>query len=234
MDKTINGVPDTTEVKVGDNAPVVEGDQTVTIKADETATQPAVDETTTEVDYEAQLAEERKLREQADEARKKAEDKIVELKRKSKQSKVEVEGFEEDIPEISETERLEKILAERDEKLRREFAKDSLEAELEKITSNPKERELIKYHYENTIRTTGVDRGSIRRDLERASIIANAPKAKKVLGEIKESLKSKNVAKNTSAGTNQDVDQVVDTKFTPQELAIMQRFGIDPKTVKKD
>lgn len=230
----MEGVNDTTEVKVDDKAPVVEGDQTVTTKADETATQTAVDEETTEVDYEAQLAEERKLREAADEARKKAEDKIVELKRKSKQSKVEVDGFEEDIPDISETERLEKILAERDEKLRREFARDSLEAELEKITSNPKERELIKYHYENTIRTTGVDRGSIRRDLERASIIANAPKTKKVLGEIKESLKSKNVAKNTSAGTNQDVDTVEDTKFTPQELALMKRFGIDPKTVKKD
>lgn len=234
MDKTINGVADTTEVKVDGNAPSVEADQTVTIKADETATQDAVVEEPTEVDYEAELAQLKKEKDEAVEGRKKAEDKIVKLKREGK-TKVETEGFEEDIPETPDVEEIvERRLEERDRKIRMELAKDSLEFELEKITSNPKERDLIKFHYENTIRTTGIDRNSIRRDLERASIIANATKIKKVALEMKEAIKAKNTAKNTSAGNNQDVDTSVETKYSPQDLAILKRAGIDPKTLKEN
>lgn len=231
MDKTINGVADTTEVKVGDKAPVAEGDQTVTTKADETAAQTAVVEETTEVDYGAELERVKKERDDAIIGKKKAEDKIVKLKRDGKQ-KVETEGFEDDIPETPDVKEIirQEVEIERD-KMRLELAQDSIEAELEKI-SDPKERELVKFHYENTIRTTGISRQAIRNDLERARLLANAPKVKKTLDEVKESAKSKATTRSVSAGNNQDIETVETTQLSSADIALLQRYGLKATDVK--
>ena len=232
MDKTIPGVKDAVEVKTDEKAPLENKDQTVTIKADETATQTAVVEEKTEVDYEAELARLEKERDEAINGKKKAEDKIVQLKRDGK-NKVETEGFEEDAPDESDVnEIVEKKISEEREKLRRELAQDSLEAEFEKI-SDPKERQLVQFHYENTIRTTGISRQAIRNDVERARILANAAKVKKTISEVAESAKAKATTRSVSAGNNQDIEPVENTNLSQADIALLARYGLKPTDVKQ-
>lgn len=89
------------------------------------------------------------------------------------------------------------------------FAKDIFEAELERTTPNPDERELIKIHYENTIRKTGFDRASIVRDIANAKSLANSKKNENTVKEIQQTTISKNT---TSAGNSSS--QPIERQFT--------------------
>lgn len=183
-------------------------------EADETATQGS-DEETNEIDYEAELLKERKRRENA-------EKKIVELKREAKSED------EEDPDEL-----INRRIDERVSLALRDSSADVVESELLDITANDKERELIKYHYENSIKQSGYNRVSIRQDLERARLIANESKILKETSELREALKSKATI-GRGQSNNQDRKVVEDRKFSKADLAFMKARGIKPEDVKSN
>lgn len=177
---------------------------------------PAVDATTTtpasagesnkEIDYKAEAES---LRTQL----KKAEHTIVEEKEKNKPaSPVEV-----DIDHITETVKksLEEGFDKKLESARLEFAKDVLEAELERSSSNADERELIKLHYENSIRKTGFDRSSILRDIANAKALANSKKLENTLKEVRAATLS-DKTKATGSSSSQFIE-TNNVTLTPAE-----------------
>jgi len=56
------------------------------------------------------------------------------------------------------------------------FTRNAVDEELRRLTSNPDEQDLIREHYEYSINKTGLDPTSVRRDLEKARVLANAPR----------------------------------------------------------
>lgn len=72
------------------------------------------------------------------------------------------------------------------ESWKRSQLQDVLDAELESISDDPHERELVKLVYENEIKQTGLSKKAIQSDLKKALAIANLPKLEaQMRGRIK-------------------------------------------------
>jgi hypothetical protein len=197
------------------NGSVDETNEELETKADETAGQGSDDEKN-EIDYEALLAEETARRE-------KAEKKIVDMKRAAKN------GDEEE----DEDELINRRIDERVSAALQSNSTDTVEDALQSITDNDKERQLIKFHYENSIKQSGYSKAAIQQDLERAKLIANESKIRKENSELKEALKAK-AAIGKGSTSNQDHATVDTRKFSAEELAFMKRHGIKPEDVKSN
>lgn len=179
--------------------------------ADDTADPNASEDETNEVDYEAELAIEKKRREGA-------EQKIVDMKKQSKG------GDDVDIDTLVE----EKVNA----KLQ-DSATDLLADVLTGITDE-KERELVKYHYENSIKPTGFTTLAIQKDVARARLIANEGKIAKENSEMKLALKAKHSTGNAGMGSNQDKKSFEqEPNYSPADKKLMERHGLTSKDIKE-
>lgn len=175
--------------------------------ADDTADPTASEDETNEVDYETELAAEKGRRE-------KAEEKIVKMKRQSKDV---------DIDTLVE----EKVNA----KLQ-DSVPDLLADVLTGIADN-KERELVKYHYENSIKPTGFTTLAIQKDVARARLIANEAKLTKENSELKIALKAKHSTGNAGMGSNQDKQSFEEEpNYSEADKKLMKRHGLKPKDIK--
>ncbi len=172
------------------------------------------------IDYKAEYEAEKTRREGAEQT-------IIDNKRKAKAA-----------PDDEELDATidEKVDRKVNEKLA-ERVSDEIDSVLSELSDNPDEREFIKFHYQHTIQKTGFSRTAIRSDLQNAQVLANRKKIDSENRELRESLRSKNTTgSGTGMGTNQDRPAPVVEKApqrTPQEMAILERRGIDPVTLKK-
>lgn len=179
-------------------------------EVDETTEENGSASETNEVDYEAELATEKERREGA-------EQKIVEMKRQSKGGDVDIDTLVE-----------EKVNA----KLQ-DSAKDLLAGVLTDITDE-KERELVKYHYENSIKPTGFTTLAIQKDVARARLIANEGKIAKENSEMKIALKAKHSTGNAGMGSNQDKTTFEqEPNYSPADKKLMERHGLTSKDIKE-
>jgi len=124
------------------------------------------------------------------------------------EKKVEVDDLDLDANKID----IEKIKEEAKTEARKETEKffldqsrDLLEEELSKVT-DPDKRELIKFHYENSIQRTGFSRSSILKDLSKAIAIVDAPRVKAESREIQKALESKE-SRGSANSSGQDVSK---------------------------
>lgn len=221
MSKDIKGVETEVDTTTIQPAPVDETKEGVEIDVDNDSQAP-VDE----VDYKAEL-------EKVQANLEKAEHKIVELKTK-KEEPDEFSFVDEPVEDIDS-----KIAIKVKEALdatRAEMAKDLMgdvvENELSNLTSNEDEKRLIKLHYENSIKQSGLSREAIKEDLRKAYLIANQSKFLKENKEMKEALKAKNSIQNSSIGTNQVHDKPTKVPtLSEADIEFCRKHGIDPKTV---
>jgi len=120
-----------------------------------------------EVGYEAEL---KRLRDERDNARKDAAHKEEELQ-KVQQKKKELEEQAKNAP--SEEQLAEKLglktLNEKIENLEKKLGASSVDVVIAGMSGDASERELIKHHFENTIKQTG----NLAEDLRRAHLLAN-------------------------------------------------------------
>jgi len=176
--------------------------------ADETAEEFDSVLETNEVDYEVELAAEKERRE-------KAEKKIIDMKRQSKDV---------DIATLVE----EKVNAKM-----QDSATDLLEDVLTGI-DNEKERKLVQYHYENSIKPTGFTTLAIQKDVARARLIANEGKIAKENSEMKIALKAKHSTGNAGMGSNQDKTTFEqEPNYSPADKKLMERHGLTSKDIKE-
>ena len=208
MNEELENEEEKTSEDIGSNP---EENEEVINEVDETTNPPASEDETNEVDYEAELAIEKKRREGA-------EQKIVDMKKQSK------DGVDVDIDTIVE----EKVNAKM-----QDSATDLLADVLTGIT-NEKERNLVKYHYENSIKPTGFTTLAIQKDVARARLIANEGKIAKENSEMKIALKAKHSTGNACMGSNQDKTSFEqEPNYSPADKKLMERHGLTSKDIKE-
>lgn len=110
--------------------------------------------------------------------------------------------------------------------------KPTLDAMLLSLSTNPQERDLIKYHYEHSIVKGGLDESSVRSDLEKAYAIANSKKLRKTVSEMKVALDNRSQISNMPSGGSQDTTkEVKNSPWTQDQLAEMKKRGVNPDKV---
>lgn len=144
------------------------------------------------IDFKAELEKEKARLAQAEHT-------IIALKKEAKEKgepeKVDTEAIKEAVrAELIEEQN--KAL----EAFKAEQSKGLLDEEISKITSDPDEQELIKFHYEKSIQKTGFDKNSIASDIQNASILANKPRLEKTMAELRQAAISKLTAKGGESG----------------------------------
>ena len=146
---------------------------------------------------------------------KKAERKIVKLKKEPK------DASEEDLQEMEQ--RLEKRQDEKLDEIKKEALGGNRDNAIEAVSSGPSETKLIEFHLDNSIRPSG----NIREDVKRAKILANE---KKIISQVDE-LKQILISKETAGGPNFSGQKHKTTKkiiATPEDVRIAnQMFGGD-------
>jgi len=91
--------------------------------------------------------------------------------------------------------------------LKETVRQNSIDGVLSSLSSNPDEQQLILAHYKNSLKPSGTDAVSIRKDLERAKILANNVTFAKENKELKAILKAKTTTTSSSRGANQSKDR---------------------------
>jgi hypothetical protein len=111
--------------------------------------------------------------------------------------------------------------------------KPTLDAMLRELSSNPLERDLIKYHYEHSLVKSGLDESSVRADIEKAYAIANGKKLRKTVSEMKVALDNRSQISNMPGGGSQDTikEEIKNSPWSPEDLAEMKKRGVNPDKV---
>lgn len=194
-------------------------------EADETAKDSASESESNEIDYEVELEKVKKQLSQAEytiqqekqKNKKKAAEETVDETIQESEGELTVQEFEK---------RIEQKFEQKLKTFQTEQTRDLVDAGLEALTDNPKERELIRFHYENSLNPSGYTRTAIKADLENAQLIANRKKLLAENRELKEALRAKASVGNASRGSNQDKITVEDEpNLTPQERSLLKRHA---------
>lgn len=192
---------------------------------DRASDQTVVTETTPEtkpdesvVDYKAELEKERKRVSQAEHT-------IMKLKGKAKTTMV--DDSEEDEEEYTPPKSTKPFTQAQPDPA-------GLAALLAQQSSDPDERELILFHFENSVLRSGNNANAILNDLAKAKILANARKYEIESKESKRTVATKSSISNSYMGVNQDrpiADESSKIKLTALEQSLLARKGLTAKDV---
>jgi hypothetical protein len=196
-------------------------------KVDESEAAPASEDKKEDgaVDYKAEL-------EKVQARLKKAEFKLTQKdieERKAKKS----EGSE-DEDDSGALDIRQQILSAKEEaklELKREMAADTIQSELSKYADNPARQELIKFHYENTIKQSGFSREAIISDIELAAALADRSTSQKKIDEIQKAVDTAKTVKKTGAVSGVVVDQAGEVKLSEREKRLLDRHGLSAKDI---
>ena len=114
--------------------------------------------------------------------------------------------------------------------MRVDMATTLFEEELEKISVNEKEKQLIKLRYQKSVKPSGFDRASIRRDLLLAKAAANIDRVKLTTetGDV-----SLTTAMSGGGGKVSDAVSTARVELSSDETKLLKKFGVDPKEAAK-
>lgn len=180
------------------------------------------------IDYEKLYEESKKRLEQAEFSlyRKKKAEKLA-------KQQVQDEGLidRESIHRVVEEDVATLVMAQREKD-----AEDVIEEAIMDISSDPAERKLIRFKYDNSINKTGFSRLAIKQDLEDAKFLANKPKYLKERTELAHAAISKLTTTNSGAGTNLDKPTPKDDlskNFTAYDWEFMKKRHWSEEQIKR-
>lgn len=193
-------------------------------KAVETKIDPAADQQEPQIDYKALLEKETKEKENY---------RLAALKAKGKIPQDPIDLDEEKMDDLA-TRVAAKITPDLKSSLISTVAKNDLDSKLNKLTANPDEQELIRYHFEFS--TAGEDMDA---RLQNAQAIANKDVIAKKASEI--TLAQNRRTSSTSMGSSSEsgMPKPGDNYFTPEQLADLKArsqatgLTIDPNKYKE-
>lgn len=114
------------------------------------------------------------------------------------------------------------------------LTKSTLESKLDSLSSSPDEKELIRYHYENSIVKSGIDPSSIATDLENAKLLANRKSIFKKVDEMKISLNNRQKIGGSPQGGGSDEGdgkKKDDFYFSEAQLAELRNRGFTDEKI---
>jgi hypothetical protein len=171
-----------------------------------------------QIDYKAELERIQAERDNYKQGLLNAKDKLKQLKKG--QSDDEDEDIDDD-DEINT--RVNKIVEEKLEGLKKDVNSATVETILDSISVNSDEKELIRFHYENSIKQSGSSANDIRNDLENARLVANR---KKLLAEntaLKDALLANGSMTSAGAGSGSIRPSLNEVKLSPSETTLFNR-----------
>ena len=208
MDENNNDVKEIEEVA----SPTQEEEES---NEEETSEEDSKEENKTDVDYEKELEMARKQLQKKDKRIGQAEHVIEKLKKEG--TPVNDKNIEEMVNSLVE------------EKVSTAFNQirgDVRESLISQYSSSDSEAELIRFHLENSIRSTGDD----VKDILNAKALANQARYMQQSSEIKRAQGRPQAEKGTSGGQKDSSSPV---RLSAQDKKIMQQFGLSPDDLKK-
>lgn len=163
--------------------------------------------------------------------RERAEKKILKLKKEPKEEPSEVTAPVADANDVIEAARMllrEELLSSREEEVG-----EILEETLDSLTNNASERELIEYHYNNTINKSGVTKKSIQSDLENAKLLANKAQLMGENRELKAALVSKSTTSHAPEFSGRRLEEKRGPKLSGADKTLLKKFGLTEKSLAK-
>lgn len=132
------------------------------------------------------------------------------------------------------SEDVEKAVEAQTEKIRKEMTADAVDETIAASSDNEDERELIRHHYENSLRPSGFSRTQIAEDISRAKALANQGQYSSDVSELQARLSSQQgrSAANVAGVQKQQVNQ--DMAISESDNILLDRAGKKPQDVKKD
>lgn len=117
-----------------------------------------------------------------------------------------------------------KVVEEESVKFRSGMVADLFEEELNSLSANEKERELIKEHYQRTIRPSGFSRAQIKKDLLLCKAAANLPRLQMQsnVDSLTSSLSSKGAGQQANAHD-------AAASLSNDDLKLLRKFGLTPE-----
>lgn len=183
-------------------------------------------------EYEAKLTSLEEEKTKADEERSNLQKALTEARTKLKEAKEQQQEGE--TPPAVDYDELKKIVEEAAEskvnRLRVDMGVETFNQELEHLTANTKEKELIKEHYQHSIRPSGVDRESIRRDLLLCKAAANLNHLR--FGNQPDFDPAITTALGATGGSSQKME-ARNNNLTEEEKHFAKVYGVDEKEAAK-
>lgn len=213
------------------DAPIEEKNEDTSTQEDLSQNEEGSDESSSQEESKEDSIDYKEELEKAQTSLGKAEKKIVQLKKKKEPEVSEEESEEESATPPDVQQQIDQGI----EQARGDMVEDEVESALNDITSDEDERELIKFHYENTIQRSGYSRLKIKQDLDNARLIANKKKILSTNAELSKALQSKNSMGSAGIGNNQANKDAIDSdwdKLSEADKTFLLRRNVDPKTYK--
>lgn len=219
MSTTDTGVETKVEETTNPDAPQDEtntGDSMLGADESKTTDEP-------KVDYAAMLEAERAKRQEAEDARKKAEEKIVKMKRDKKQDADEpTEPKKEDVD-------IEALLESRLSKLREELQTENkqgkIESIIQRVSTDPNEQELLRMTYNEKIQKSGFSDEAIMDDVLMAKMWVNRSSILKENHELAEALRAKSTLSGGATTGSKPMAQEKEPELSDKDRKLLERFG---------
>ena len=194
---------------------------------------PEQESSSDDAEYEAQLAE---LRSKLEKSEAKADNYKKALKKeRGKKDEVVDESPSPDL-ETKISSRLDERLKELEDAqerkmadMRVDLASQVFEEELLNLSGNKKEQELMREHYRNSVKSSGLTRDAIRRDLQLCKAAANMHRIQ--FGQDPEGASGFTTAMSAGTSGKPSSPGRAKTPLSAEEEKLLKKFGVDPKKV---
>jgi len=178
------------------------------------------------VDYAAELDRETKHRKTAEYSSEQYRKENTDLK-KQLADKEDADDGKDDAPSFTMDDveaRAKEISSKQVKEFSSNLISDVIDEAVDAFATTADEAKLIRYHYDNTIAHTGVNRTAVIKDMQRAKLIANESRLKRDNEELVASLQSERGKHRGSAGS-QRTHPERQVKLTDSEESIAQRMS---------
>jgi len=105
------------------------------------------------------------------------------------------------------------------------YVSDIIADNINQISTDQNEAELVKYHYENTIVRSGTSKEAIKQDIARAKLLANEGKIKREFEEIRRAFESEQTKERSSDWGSQRTSPGQEISLNSAEKEIVERFA---------
>lgn len=178
------------------------------------------------------------LLEETKEQLKKAEHKIIDLKRNKNVSSKDDDDSDDDGDDDSDRDDVLKLVDEKLNELKQGQVSDTIADTLATMSDDPSERELIALIYEKKLVKSGYSKQNILSDLETARLIANKGRIQKSSKELEAKKKSDQGKHSTNSGSGQrsqdDSYQGDEIQLSRKDQEIMKRFNLTTEDIIKN
>ena len=106
---------------------------------------------------------------------------------------------------------------------KKDLTANAFEDTMLSMSENADERELIKHHYDNSLKKTGYTKEAIANDLQTARLLANRKKIERENKELRTAIINKTGVTNNGVGSNRSKPTSDHTKLNPAEQRLFDR-----------